>query len=58
MLIVLILVLYSDTFMVFAYPDKTRLDMIYFTKKIDIDKKVEKLAAYDPKVLGNYCTCW
>jgi len=46
-------VLPTNNFLVVAHADKTKLDYIYFTKKInssEIPKKLEKLSVYEPKV--------
>ena len=45
--------LLTDNFIVVSYQEKTKLDYIYFTKKIppaDAIKKFEKMSVYDPRV--------
>ena len=60
----------TDLFMVAAFPDKPRVDYIYFCKRPPYGealKKIDKLATWEPKVgdsltlslLGvHFVVCW
>ena len=48
-------VLFTENYLVFCYPDKPKMDYIYFMKKPDIIKKADKISTYDPRV-GSICT--
>ena len=42
----------TDSYIVAAHPDKSKLDFVSFSKKplTDAAKRLEKLSTYDPKV--------
>ena len=49
----ILLVCMTDQFMVAAFPDKSRVDYIYFCKRPPYGealKKIDKLSAWEPKV--------
>lgn len=45
-------VLITDQYLVYAYPDRPKLDFVCFTKRPPIDsvRKLEKISSYEPKI--------
>ena len=50
-------VLLTDRYVVFAHEDKPFLDYIYFLKRT-VEKRLEKLSAFDPQVSGFWDSCY